>query len=142
MTNDKDSAVLEPCPFCGTNDRLRIYNPFDDDSETEVVTCDQCNAEGPYYGCSDSTSETEAIELWNRRDRLDDLITKAEISLLRQSTPSDALQTDALDFGNELIFACVGLRHEPIGTEATFSITWDGFPYDVIIRPALQEQSK
>ncbi len=58
-----------------------------------------------------------------------------------QPTQSDALQADALDFGNELIFACAGLRHEPIDTEAIFSITWDGFPYDVTIRAAL-EQSK
>ena len=58
-----------------------------------------------------------------------------------QPTQSDALQADALDFGNELIFACAGLRHEPIDTEAIFSITWDGFPYDVTIRAA-QGQSK
>lgn len=58
----------------------------------------------------------------------------------RQPTQSDALQADALDFGNELIFACAGLRHEPVDTEAIFSITWDGLPYDVTIRAA-QEQS-
>ena len=55
---------------------------------------------------------------------------------------SDALQADALDFGNELIFACAGLRHKPINTEAIFSITWDGFRYDVTVRAAMQEQSK
>jgi hypothetical protein len=57
-------------------------------------------------------------------------------------TQSDALQTDALDFGNELIFACAGLRHAPVETEAVFSVTWDGFPFDVTISSALQEQSK
>jgi hypothetical protein len=46
-------------------------------------------------------------------------------------------EADALEFGNEVIFACAGLRHEPAGTVATFSIVWDGFPYDVIIRAAL-----
>lgn len=46
-------------------------------------------------------------------------------------------EADALEFGNEVIFACAGLRHEPTGTVATFSIVWDGFPYDVIIRSAL-----
>lgn len=63
------------------------------------------------------------------------------IAALRQPTQSDALQADALDFGNELIFACAGLRHEPIDTEAIFSITWDGFPYDVTISAA-KGQSK
>ena len=54
-----------------------------------------------------------------------------------QPTQSDALQADALDFGNELIFACARLRYEPIGTQAIFSITWDGFPYHVTIRAEL-----
>lgn len=63
-----------------------------------------------------------------------------ELQELRQPTQSDALQADALDFGNELIFACARLRHKPIDTEAIFSITWDGFPYDVTIRAAMQEK--
>lgn len=49
------------------------------------------------------------------------------------------IEVDALEFGSEVIFACSGLRHEPVGTVATFSIVWDGFPYDVTIRAALGE---
>ena len=59
-----------------------------------------------------------------------------------QPTQSDGLQTDALDFGNELIFACAGLRHAPVETEAVFSVTWDGFPFDVTVSLALQEQER
>ena len=50
---------------------------------------------------------------------------------------TQAIEVDALEFGSEVIFACSGLRHEPVGTVATFSIVWDGFPYDVTIRAAL-----
>jgi hypothetical protein len=46
-------------------------------------------------------------------------------------------EADALEFGNEVIFACAGLRHEPTGTVATFSIVWDGFPYNITIHSAL-----
>jgi hypothetical protein len=46
-------------------------------------------------------------------------------------------EADALEFGNEVIFACAGLRHEPTGTVATFSIVWDGFPYNITIHSPL-----
>ena len=75
LPQDQREALIEamqkptllPCPFCGNNDKLRIYVPFAEDKETSVVTCDQCNAEGPYFGGSDSQSEDEAIAAWNRR---------------------------------------------------------------------------
>ena len=81
--------------------------------------------------CSDATY---ALSSYGRK-------AQAALAAMRQPTQSDALQADALDFGNELIFACAGLRHEPIDTEAIFSITWDGFPYDVTISAA-KGQSK
>ena len=58
---------LKPCPFCGETERLSVTHPFDEDDETALVDCDRCNAQGPYYGGSDSTSPEEAIAGWNRR---------------------------------------------------------------------------
>lgn len=55
-----------PCPFCGGTN-LHIRAPFEDDAETMVVDCDDCNATGPYYGGSDSTQHHEAMTLWNAR---------------------------------------------------------------------------
>jgi Lar family restriction alleviation protein len=63
------TETLKPCPFCGSNDRLRLYEPFEPSDELVVVTCDQCNANGPYYGENDSQSEAEAVALWNRREK-------------------------------------------------------------------------
>lgn len=121
-TNDKDSAVLSPCPFCGSV-QIEAFHHIDRGWGASWHV--ECVAEE----CGNSTchhdTEATAIAAWNKR----------------QPTQSDALQADALDFGNELIFACAGLRHEPIDTEAIFSITWDGFPYDVTIRAA-QGQEK
>lgn len=42
----------------------------------------------------------------------------------------------ATEFGNELIFACAGLRHEPAGTVATFEVTYKGARFDVQVRHA------
>ena len=112
--------VLEPCPvpWCGSSDVKA--RSFDANHRRHWIECGKCNFKTPQM-----PSRTKAIAAWNTR----------------QSAQSDALQADALDFGNELIFACAGLRHEPIDTEAIFSITWDGFPYDVTIRAA-KGQSK
>jgi hypothetical protein len=101
--------VLKPCPFCGSIDLFVDTVDGSLPPQTgQTVSCEDCTAKASYGD-------------WNTR----------------QPTQSDALQADALDFGNELIFACAGLRHKPIDTEAIFSITWDGFPYDVTIRAAL-----
>ena len=56
-------SELKPCPFCGSAD-VDVCNL---DEETSVVACDNCNANGGYFGGSDSTSPTEAIAAWNTR---------------------------------------------------------------------------
>jgi Lar family restriction alleviation protein len=58
--------VLLPCPFCNSSD-LIFFDPFEGDSETERVLCRGCNAEGPFYGGTDSTDQREGAMLWNRR---------------------------------------------------------------------------
>lgn len=42
----------------------------------------------------------------------------------------------ATEFGNELIFACAGLRHEPAGTVATFQVRYKNTLFDVQVRHA------
>ena len=53
----------KPCPFCGNDDPI-----IDEiDTETSIVRCYNCLAEGPYYGDTDSTSPDDAVKLWNSR---------------------------------------------------------------------------
>jgi Lar family restriction alleviation protein len=133
MTDDTQSAVLLPCPFCRTNNQLKVEQPFEPEDETSVVVCNKCNASGPYYGGSDSTSEAEAVELWSRRDGLDALLTKAENALaLRQPTQSDALR-------DQLLQECLVKLRDVQGTEASKQYACNLIKR---VERVLQEQSK
>lgn len=59
------AVELLPCPFCGADAAYISAREIDD--ECFVISCDKCNAEGPYYGGNDSTQPEEARKLWNTR---------------------------------------------------------------------------
>jgi Lar family restriction alleviation protein len=62
ITTGHLSYTLKPCPFCGSNN-LSIQ--VDDNYIPILVTCDDCNAEGPQdYG---NKKGDQFIELWNQR---------------------------------------------------------------------------
>jgi len=74
MANELVTAKdLLPCPFC--NGKAYLADLGD---ETSAVACENCNAQGGYYGGSDSTSPLEAAKMWNRRNA-----TVAELATLR-----------------------------------------------------------
>lgn len=50
---------LKPCPFCGSDEDIRVVSEY---SEAFYVYCLTCTSCGP----SGATSQ-EAIEAWNRR---------------------------------------------------------------------------
>ena len=61
---------LKPCPFCGGKGELwnnkltyRLYG----------VICEECDCMTPYF-----TTREQAIEAWNRREPIDDIIAKLE----------------------------------------------------------------
>ena len=65
MTNDKDSAVLLPCPFCGNDGNgpieYALHICFDDmPLDLYTVQCDKCTAT-----MGKSPSEAEAIAAAN-----------------------------------------------------------------------------
>ena len=51
---------LKDCPLCGGKTKVRKENPYDGDYR---VYCTNCNVQSPYLG----TTETEAIEFWNKQ---------------------------------------------------------------------------
>lgn len=52
---------LKPCPFCG-GEPMRLMRTYTMPSETYLVYCQDCNAEG-----QPCRTEAEAVEAWNRR---------------------------------------------------------------------------
>jgi hypothetical protein len=82
MTNDKDSAVLAPCPFCGGEAEVQQQGT---NRQSHIIACTNC-------GCRLETGETwNAGSLWNKR----------------QPTQSDAvLEGDALP-----ILYLLGVKH-------------------------------
>lgn len=61
---------LKPCPFCGRKGELwnnkltyRLYG----------VICEECDCMTPYF-----TTREEAIEAWNRRKPIDDIVEQLE----------------------------------------------------------------
>lgn len=73
MTNDKDSAVLEPCPvpWCGSPDAKALS--FDANRRRHWIECGKCNFKTPQM-----PSRAKVITLWNTR----------------QPTQSDALREE------------------------------------------------
>ena len=61
---------LKPCPFCGGKGELwnnkltyRLYG----------VICEECDCMTPYF-----TTREEAIEAWNRREPMDEIVKQLE----------------------------------------------------------------
>lgn len=60
------SKVLQPCPFCGSNDLSMDFN---------LVVCQKCGCEGPLVLDHDDhtiPTDVEVADAWNRR-RVDGL---------------------------------------------------------------------
>lgn len=56
---------LKPCPFCGGEARIYVYDHFDEyqgNLTTYRVECAKCWASVGLY-----TTDKKAIEMWNRR---------------------------------------------------------------------------
>lgn len=62
---ENDSGIEpKPCPFCKL-EGFGMTGLYFTDPRRCALTCDQCEAEGPWAGPSDDG--VEAINLWNRR---------------------------------------------------------------------------
>jgi Lar family restriction alleviation protein len=57
------SEEIKPCPFCGGEVRIEIYDDCYDDN-TRRVSCKNDNCIGAHIW---PESESEAIEAWNKR---------------------------------------------------------------------------
>ena len=108
MTNDKDSAVLLPCPFCGGEAEVQQQGT---NRQSHIIACTNC-------GCRLETGETwNAGSLWNKR----------------QPTQSDAL----LEGDAQTILYLLGVRHgrederAKIAAEASQPTQSDDEAYDL-----------
>ncbi|KOP31745.1 hypothetical protein AFK69_19250 [Xenorhabdus sp. GDc328] len=65
---------LKPCPFCG-GENLGVDHEYDESHEPydSWVTCFGCDSTGSisYYNKNKDDAVNNAIELWNKRERLD-----------------------------------------------------------------------
>lgn len=87
MTKQQDERAnlrLMPCPFCGENSDLHVYEHYDDDA---YVQCRECTTCGP-----DGGDFAGAVIKWNTRAAL--------------------LQADAVVFGEAIGFMHAGHVHE------------------------------
>ncbi len=55
----EEHASLKPCPFCGDDDLLPIY---DDSAKVWAIQCLECSAS------IDGMTADDVIKAWNRRD--------------------------------------------------------------------------
>jgi hypothetical protein len=62
-----------------------------------VVACDNCNANGGYYGGADSTQPHEAIAAWNTRAAVLEAAAPAPASGIRVEDVEEAIQFSMLD---------------------------------------------
>ena len=66
-SNDLDDGTFKPCPFCGGDASLRLYEPPFTKSRYFYVQCDNCEAMTSPVQIVDHRQICEAIEKWNRR---------------------------------------------------------------------------
>ena len=66
-SNDLDDGTFKPCPFCGGDASLRLYEPPFTKSRYFYVQCDSCKAMTSPVQIVDHRQVREAIEKWNRR---------------------------------------------------------------------------
>lgn len=58
---------LKPCPFCGGEGKLVVYNAAAFKKESAVI-CQECFVRGPSVSVSPEYASSEkATEAWNRR---------------------------------------------------------------------------
>lgn len=71
-----DEPKLLPCPFCGGEARKRVAFPCDADGlemNLYIVGCETCGIEFSWLW-----DEEAAVELWNTRKPMDDIVKKLE----------------------------------------------------------------
>lgn len=76
---------LKPCPFCGGEAEL-----WDNKLERRLygVICKECDCMTPYF-----ESEVEAIEAWNRREPIDEIVEQLkEIQMGEYSAKAEYVQ--------------------------------------------------
>jgi len=122
MSNDKDSAVLDPCQFCGSAaislTKCRFLRGF-----MHYGYCNDCSVTGPQ-----KLTEADAIAAWNTR----------------QPTQSDVLAP----VGTKGKYVCDGFElpcHVTAHIEGWLEVKFKGDNSPAVIRPsrfAAQEQSK
>ncbi len=66
-SNDLDDGTFKPCPFCGGDASLRVYEPPFTKSRYFYVQCDNCKAMTSPVQIVDYRQAFEAIGKWNRR---------------------------------------------------------------------------
>ena len=71
-SNDRDDGTFKPCPFCGSDASLKIYEPPFTGSRYYYVQCDRCGSmTSPVHIAQDIGSALrqlqDAIGRWNRR---------------------------------------------------------------------------
>lgn len=63
MTPDKPSTPM-PCPFCGSQPTVKLYNPHDDEPSCQIL-CENLGCQVRPHLNAGSQEETYAA--WNRR---------------------------------------------------------------------------
>lgn len=124
MTNDKDSAVLLPCPFCGCTNVYPVSPSLGHSSWR--VFCDDCHAEGPQIP-SYNSDEGEARCQWVWQIRYPAQSDALEDALSEQLTDTEI--EDALVSEGITTWGPDGERFERM------------FAVVMKLRAALQEQS-
>ena len=136
MTNDKDSAVLAPCPFCGGEAEVEQQGA---NRQSHIIACINC-------GCSETWETWNAGSLWNTRQptqsdaqRNTPIWTEAATIQTNGSWDGNTARSDALREENER------LREHLISALDTLKdaeVCDDNCGPCNEARAALQEQSK
>ena len=92
MTNDKDSAVLLPCPFCGEQCATLLINQGDKWAHYEPSCLEVRTA---YNLSNDAPWRDEAAAAWNtRQPTQSDALREAAIEECAKALEADAMKCD------------------------------------------------
>ena len=112
------SEQLKPCPFCGSEPRLRSYRTYSDEKhciiEKFYVFCDECQVEVPYLGYAD---KNVAITAWNRRASGWNKVKVRPITPAEKEAYPEweyIIDGNLPDDGQRILVHCVYNTHEPV----------------------------